>query len=483
METDIIEKLHAHNMFVNRDAFDEIRAHNDYDYLLDELIEFSEENEKFLITTKTIRDYQQREKNRVYESIKENPKTREARAKLDKPFEVLQNTTGMSYTDGDINDIHKYFTSRYEKLRKIIQQNPEYHQVNDIKITSNPTDQLRLVGMVDDIHETKNGHTIMKLDDPTGSTTAIIMKDNEDMKKLSTGIVKDEVIGIQGSTNGNLVHVDEINFPGVQRQDLNNKKKMDFAIAFISDVHIGSKNFDEDSFKRFIKWVNGNEGDEQLANRLKYLVIGGDLVDGIGIFPNQQKELKIKTLHGQYEEAAKFLGDIDDIKIILSPGNHDATRLAEPQPAILEEYAPDLYALDNVTMVSNPSLVDLDGVKVLVYHGRSFDDMVMAMNKTHADTAELMKMLVEKRHLAPIFGERTPLSSEFEDYMVIEDVPDVIHTGHVHINSYVKYKGIHILNSGTFQKQTEFQKVYNIEPTCAQVPVLDCGKMKLLDFS
>ena len=119
----------------------------------------------------------------------------------------------------------------------------------------------------------------------------------------------------------------------------------------------------------------------------------------------------------------------------------------------------------------------------MLFRSRSFDDMVMAMNLTHADTDEIMKLLVEKRHLAPIYGERTALASEFEDYMVLDEVPDVIHTGHVHINSYAKYKGIHLLNSGTFQKQTEFQKVYNIVPTCGQVPILSNGKMRVLDFS
>ena len=40
-----------------------------------------------------------------------------------------------------------------------------------------------------------------------------------------------------------------------------------------------------------------------------------------------------------------------------------------------------------------------------------------------------------------------------------------------------------MLNSGTFQKQTEFQKIYNIVPTCAQVPLLNHGTLQLLDFT
>jgi DNA polymerase II small subunit len=40
-----------------------------------------------------------------------------------------------------------------------------------------------------------------------------------------------------------------------------------------------------------------------------------------------------------------------------------------------------------------------------------------------------------------------------------------------------------MINSGTFQSQTEFQKIYNIMPTCAEVPVLNRGAFKILKFT
>lgn len=482
----IIEKLQKANILLNNNAYAEIRSNEEYNYLIAELIEYIKDTNEYIITTKTIRDYQKKERERIHQEIKENPETKKIRENQQTPYEILLDTTNKSYTDGDIQDLNKYFNSRYEKLRKIIEQNPEFNMVNDLKTTKQKIDSLHTIGIINTINKTKNGHIILEIEDPTGSGSVILLKDDEDLIRQSNTLIKDEVIGVVGSTNGNLIKADEIIHPSFIRQELNGTSQMDFSIAFISDVHIGSKQFDEAAFNKFIKWVNGNEGNEEkreMANNLKYLVIGGDLVDGIGIFPNQEKELKIKDIYDQYDEAARLLGDITDIPIILSPGNHDATRLAEPQPAISDKYAKGLCEQKNIEMVSNPSLINLGGVKTLVYHGRSFDDMVMAMNITHADTDQIMKLLLEKRHLAPIYGERTALASEFEDYMVMEEVPDVIHTGHVHINSYTKYKGVHMLNSGTFQKQTEFQKIYNIVPTCGQVPILNKGKMKLLDFT
>ena len=150
-------------------------------------------------------------------------------------------------------------------------------------------------------------------------------------------------------------------------------------------------------------------------------MVAGDIVDGIGVYPNQDEDLSIKNITLQYEEAARLFGQIrSDIKIIIAPGNHDASRLAEPQPAVPEEYAKDLYNMDNVEFVSNPAIVSLDGVKTLIYHASSFVDMdmnVKGLEQKHSGL--IMKELLEKRHLAPIYGERTPLASEIEDYLVI----------------------------------------------------------------
>ena len=143
----------------------------------------------------------------------------------------------------------------------------------------------------------------------------------------------------------------------------------------------------------------------------------------------------------------------------------------------------NLNQINNVEFVSNPAVVSLDGIKVLIYHGESFNELPMAIKGLSYEKNELMmEELLRKRHLAPIYGERTPLASELEDYLVIEHVPDIFHTGHIHINSYKKYNGIHMINSGTFQTQTDYQKIKNIEPTPAQVPVIHKGQYKLFRF-
>ena len=399
-------------------------------------------------------------------------------------FEVLQDSSNKSYTSGEIGDLITYFQSRYEKLSKILKQRPDLKMTTKVADIEDGQTTLNLILMVKEIRSTKNGHRFVEFEDDTGSISILFSNKNEELFAEAEKLVKDEVVGVIANKDNDFVIANQLIYPGVTRIK---EKDMDFGIVFLSDVHIGSLTFLEDAFKKFIDWINceyGNEEQRKIAEDIKYLIIAGDIVDGIGVYPNQDKELSIKDIREQYDEAARFLGNIrSDIKIIITPGNHDASRLAEPQPAVPEEYAKALYELNNVEFVSNPAVVSLDGIQVLIYHGESFNELPMAIKGLSYEKNEyMMEELLRKRHLAPIYGERTPLASELEDYLVIEHVPDIFHTGHIHINSYKKYNGIHLINSGTFQTQTEYQKIKNIEPTPAQVPVIHKGQYKLFRF-
>jgi len=401
-------------------------------------------------------------------------------------FKIIQDMSKKSYTSGELENLIAYFKNRYEKLEKILSKRPELRNYTKIADIDDSQDSLSLILMVREIRSSKNGHKIVEFEDDTGNISILFSQNNEELFAEAEKLVRDEVIGViaNKSDDRHFAFGQQIINPGVLRVP---DKEMDFGIVFLSDVHIGSLTFQEDAFLRFIDWINcdfGTEEQRRVAEDVKYLIIGGDIVDGIGVYPNQEQELAIKDITQQYNEAAKFLGNIrSDIKIIIAPGNHDASRVAEPQPAVPEKYAKALYELDNVEFISNPGVVSLDGINVLIYHGRSFDDLVMAVKEfTYEKNDLLMEELLKKRHLAPIYGERTPLASELEDYLVIEEVPDIFHTGHVHVNSYRRFNGIHLINSGTFQTQTSFQKIHNIEPTPAEVPVIHKGKYKHFKF-
>ena len=139
----------------------------------------------------------------------------------------------------------------------------------------------------------------------------------------------------------------------------------------------------KEEFHKFLRWINsglGNPAQRDVAKKVRYIVIAGDLVDGVGIYPSQLEELEIKDIVAQYEEFCRLIAQIPaDKQIIICPGNHDAVHLAEPQSSFDEKFASGLFKMPNVSLVTNPALINIgktetfSGFDVLLYHGYSFD--------------------------------------------------------------------------------------------------------------
>jgi DNA polymerase II small subunit len=137
-------------------------------------------------------------------------------------------------------------------------------------------------------------------------------------------------------------------------------------------------------------------------------------------------------------------------------------------------------------MLGNPSLIELDGVKVLMFHGQSLDDIIATTpGLSYSKPAEAMKVLLKARHLSPIYGQRTPIAPEQEDLMVMTEVPDVFHSGHVHITDVQNYRGTLIVNSGAWQTQTPFQQTMGIMPTPGIMILIDLATLQpyKIDFT
>ena len=261
----------------------------------------------------------------------------------------------------------------------------------------------------------------------------------------------------------------DIKQPSLQRKQTHLTK--DAHIVFLSDIHVGSKYFNETKLLNTIDYINKSEVDAVL--------IAGDIVDGIGIYPEQEKDLAINSFHKQYEKLSEYLDQIEP-HMYITPGNHDAVPLKEPQQPLTKQYAPNLCKNKNITLLSNPSTVNINGTRIKMYHGKGLDDLIMAIkNLDYQHPCKVMEEQLEKRHLAPIYGMTTQHAWDGEDRLIIDELPDILHTGHVHIAQHTNYKGIELINSGTFQEQTPFQTTHKIRPTVGLVPVLKDGKITM----
>ena len=137
-----------------------------------------------------------------------------------------------------------------------------------------------------------------------------------------------------------------------------------------------------------------------------------------------------------------------------------------------------------VVRIGNPSNIEIEGLKHLIYHGTSLDSLISSMSGlSYSKPEEAMLELIKRRHLSPIYGDSL-IVPEAHDYLVIDEEPDIVHVGHVHKNGWMMYRGTTLLNSGTFQDRTDFQVRMGHVPTPGLVPVLEAmsGKMNHISF-
>jgi len=412
---------------------------------------------------------------------------------VESEINIIKDVTGKSTCEGTTIDFMKLFNNRFENLRKILKnQRRELANVIPInKIGKSISKNIQIIGIIRDIRTTQNGHRLIEIEDDTGSTFAISLKNDREVFQISREIVLDEVIGIIGqlSKNGDLLVIQNVVYPDISIQNSRHKSEDPICAAFLSDIHVGSKEFLDKQWSSFIKWINGGLGNSRqrdVAGKIKYIIIPGDVVDGIGIYPDQEKELLITDLYKQYESLANYISEIPEhVSIIIQPGNHDAVRPAEPQPTFEREIQ-NLFSGNDITFIGNPCYFSIHGVEILSYHGQSLLDF--ATNVQHLkynDPVEIMKIMLKKHHLAPSYGGYTPLAPEHMDYMIIDKIPDIFVTGHVHLATVGEYRGVKLINASSWQSQTSYQKMLNFIPDPAKIPIvnLKSGNITMMDFN
>jgi len=395
-----------------------------------------------------------------------------------------------AYKKLEVSDFVGNFRARYQQIQRILMNRPELQNLISINKISGERQNLSIIGIVTEKRVTKNKNLIIKFEDLTGEISALIKFDKKEVFGKAEELQLDDVVGIKCSGNRDLLFIYDIYFPEAFVFD-KIKFEEDFSIAFLSDVHCGSDRHLEKSFGRFLDWLNS---EDESARKIKYLFFSGDNVDGVGIFPGQESVLKLKSMEEQYSLLASYLKRVPRrITMFMCPGQHDATRVAEPQPLIDKKYAKELYEIENLILVTNPTLVKLrekdKEFKILMYHGASIHSLINEVKelremKAHKTPAKAVRHMLKRRHLAPSHSSVVYIPNEDKDSLVIGEVPDVLCTGEVHRLDIDNYNGILIITGSCWQGQTDFEeKVGNI-PDPGKVPVLNLKtrELKVFDF-
>ena len=411
------------------------------------------------------------------DSSASGPSTPDSGRTTPSDLEIGNDMTGRSTGTGEYEDFVRTFRDRYERLSKVLRGRVN-HRPTEAVADMPGGSETAVVGLVNDIRSTKSGHWLIELEDTTGTFPALVMKD-KGLADLVDEIMLDECLAIEGTLadDAGILFADSIHFPDVPRTRTPGGADRHVQAALISDVHVGSDEFMADAWHAFADWLHTPE-----AEAVEYILLAGDMVEGVGVYPDQDDELEIVDIYAQYEAFAELLTEVPaDIEVVMIPGNHDAVRLAEPQPGFDDEIR-SILDVNDPRIVSNPATVTVEGVEVLMYHGVSLDEVIAelpAEKASYDEPHKAMYQLLKKRHVAPQFGGHTRVAPEDRDYLVIDDVPDVFHTGHVHKLGWGKYHGVLAVNSGCWQAQTDFQRSVNIDPDAGYAPILDLDTLDM----
>jgi DNA polymerase II small subunit len=385
--------------------------------------------------------------------------------------EVIRDPSKEIGTGGSIEDFSHYFRDRFRKLSSAFAHRIDARDSTTLAVALGQTQnhKVKFIAMVMEKRD-RQRRLFLQVDDLEDTATVMVSPEERGAYEVAQKLPLDQVICVSGvRAKGDLFVAKEILLPDIPDHKPHASEDEVWAIL-LSDLHVGSKKFLSKELGRVFDWLNlklGAPNQRAIAERAKYLVICGDIVDGIGIYPRQEHELAITDLYEQYNEAAKYVGRIPEyIATVVLPGNHDPVRQALPQPPIPKDFGEPLYASRQLISLGNPCEVSLHGVRFLLHHGRSLDDVISsAPNMDFTQPEKAMRLQLQCRHLASEYGNRTAISPEKVDHLVIENVPDVFQSGHIHVVKHENYRGTQIVNSGAWQAQTDYQRRVGLVPS------------------
>jgi len=392
-----------------------------------------------------------------------------------------------------VKDFVNHFRARYESMKNFLEKR-DFENLSSIRKIGNNRGSYTIIAAVMSKRITKNKNLLLEVEDMTGTSIVLVNQNKKEVFEKAKDLLLDDIVAFDVTGTSEMLFANEVVYPEV---GLEEKKYSEFDeyVAFISDLHAGSKNFLEKNLLKFIKWLNGEEGDEKqraLALKVKYLFINGDNIDGVSTYPGQENDLNEVSTIGQYKKVEEIFKLVrKDVQMIMGPGQHDTVWIGEPQPIIGERWAQGLCDIENLHLVPNPSLVEIDGgFKILMYHGGSINRLIdeipyIRTNFGHMSPTTVVKEMLKRRHLAPIHGLMDYIPCENGDPMVIENVPDIITTGDQHRLEISTHNNVLLIASSCWQSITSFEeKVGNVPDPC-KVPLfnLKTREIKILDFS
>jgi DNA polymerase II small subunit len=349
-----------------------------------------------------------------------------------------------------LDNFKKFEIDKYNKQRSFLTTNQKIISVLQLK--ENTTGQFYLFLKVSEVLSSTKKMIILFVEDPTGALDLLYYKkDDSESPFIPSSYFLFRIEVKEDERNKKTSYRIKEYSPVGYYNSLKVTTGVPSYGALISDVHVGSIYFMKKEFTSFLKFLNQEE-------EIKYLFIAGDLVDGVGIYPEQEKNLYQKNAYLQYEEVFKLFNQNitrKDLTVYFSPGNHDFLSIFEPQ--VISKRISEILPKEWI-LLKNPDYFTVEGKRVLVYHGRGSDSLIAAKTPelSYEEMQKVYDYMFSQRNLSPtISGSRMDIKKTIG---MIDEIPDYFISGHVHKWCYALKNGVVFSNSGCWQHETEYQK-------------------------
>lgn len=287
-------------------------------------------------------------------------------------YRIIKNLTEKP-AEVKTEDFIRFYVSKYEKMKAIITERVQQDFVSLNKI-DNFRNEIHVMGIAKEIKRADKW--IVELEDLTASVPVVF--DEQPPVEL------DDAVAIKAVGAGRVLYGKKIIYPDIPiRQPATGSG----TACFISDLHLDETAKGDQ--ERFFSWLE--------SKNIPYLLVAGD----------------IGNTHTMEELVDKYCFNKTVFAI---PGNVDTDK-EYPQ-------LPENFSSKNIVSLSNPSMIELNGIKILLVHHGGVE-------------------MLKKRHL----GKSKLILPE--DFLALEEIPDIVHCGHTHEPYVMNYKSVSIVNSGS----------------------------------
>src|SRR2546428_1977372 len=205
-------------------------------------------------------------------------------------LEVVFDPTGKLGTTGVLDDFLRYFRNRFEKMSNLFRQRIDTRSSGTIAdaLAGGTNGRGRFIAMVVEKRE-KGNRIFLTVDDYDDEATVLVGDSNPSVWQTARRVSRDQVLFLETrKSSGKLLVAENIVLPEIPDHRPGRATDEVYAVL-VSDVHVGSKVFMEDAFRRVLGWLKGEVGgpdQRYVADRVKYVLIGGGYVGGIGRHPS-----------------------------------------------------------------------------------------------------------------------------------------------------------------------------------------------------